>query len=249
MMNNILRSNELILKKAKEIVRLVSGSRAHHLYRGPFNELSYTMDDIEVLEVTDIDKSKYMHPQRVTYIQDGIKKTWDFSLQHDSVAVLIFNVTTQSFVMVKQFRPAVYMKVLDEMKKKNIAHEIKAVDGVTTELCAGIVDRDDAPIDIAAAEVLEETGYRVQVENMKLINIARNGVGTTGAVQYLYYVQVDDSMKEQAGGGIDNEYIELYNLKLEDLDNFMTDTTFINRPTSLLYAYAWFIINKEKLLK
>ena len=40
-------------------------------------------------------------------------------------------------------------------------------------MCAGIVDRDDEPINIAAAEVLEETGYRVQVENMKLINIAR----------------------------------------------------------------------------
>jgi len=190
-----------------------------------------------------------MKPQRVTYIQDGTEKTWDFSLQYDSVAVLIFNVSTQSFVMVKQFRPAVYMKVLDEMRQQGIADQIKAVDGVTCELCAGIVDRDEPPINIAAAEVLEETGYRVNVEDMQLINVARNGVGTTGAVQYLYYVQVDDTMKETAGGGIDNEYIELYHLKMKDLDDFMTDTTFINRPTSLLYAYAWFIINKDKLLK
>ena len=50
---------------------------------------------------------------------------------------------------------------------------MKAVDGVTCELCAGIVDRDEEPISIAAAEVLEETGYRVQVENLQLINIAR----------------------------------------------------------------------------
>jgi len=223
--------------------------RKHHLYRGSYNKLLHTMDDIEIISIESIDKSKYMQPQRVTYKQDGALKTWDFSLQHDSVAVLIFNASSQSFVMVKQFRPAVYMKVLDEMKKKGIGHEIKAVDGVTCELCAGIVDREEPPISIAAAEVLEETGYRVDVENLQLINIARNGVGTTGAVQYLYYVEVNDSMKESTGGGIDDEYIELYNLKLADLDSFMNDTTFINRPTSLLYAYAWFLINKDKLLK
>lgn len=57
-----------------------------------------------------------------------------------------------------------------------ILHSIPQVPGscgVTFELCAGLVDRDDSVENIACSEVLEETGYRIKPEDLELITVFR----------------------------------------------------------------------------
>ncbi|AWP20304.1 putative protein CASC5 [Scophthalmus maximus] len=49
---------------------------------------------------------------------NGTKKSWDFMQTHDSVSVLIFNTSSHCFVLVKQFRPAVYMCEWERSKKQ-----------------------------------------------------------------------------------------------------------------------------------
>lgn len=44
-----------------------------------------------------------------------------------------------------------------------------AVEGVTLELCAGIIDKDLSYAEIAAEEVFEETGYRVKPGDLEKI--------------------------------------------------------------------------------
>ncbi|XP_031717586.1 uridine diphosphate glucose pyrophosphatase NUDT14 [Anarrhichthys ocellatus] len=67
------------------------------------------MEEINNVEVTPCTESDYLKPFRVHYNQNGTKKSWDFMRTHDSVSVLIFNTSSHCFVLVKQFRPAVYM--------------------------------------------------------------------------------------------------------------------------------------------
>lgn len=67
------------------------------------------MEEINNIEVVPCTESDYLKPFRVHYNQNGTKKSWDFMRTHDSVSVLIFNTTSHCFVLVKQFRPAVYM--------------------------------------------------------------------------------------------------------------------------------------------
>ncbi|CAL8314641.1 unnamed protein product [Lota lota] len=67
------------------------------------------MEEINNIEVVPCTNSNYLKPFRLHYNQNGARKSWDFMRTHDSVSVLIFNTTSHCFVLVKQFRPAVYM--------------------------------------------------------------------------------------------------------------------------------------------
>lgn len=49
--------------------------------------------------------SPYVKPFRFYYTQNGKQKNWDLLKVHDSVSIVIFNVTRQKLVFVKQFRP------------------------------------------------------------------------------------------------------------------------------------------------
>ncbi|KAG9282804.1 uridine diphosphate glucose pyrophosphatase [Astyanax mexicanus] len=67
------------------------------------------MEQINNIQVVPCTSSNYLKPFTVHYSQNGTKKSWDFMRTHDSVSVLIFNTTSHCFILVKQFRPAVYM--------------------------------------------------------------------------------------------------------------------------------------------
>lgn len=209
------------------------------------------MDKIEVVKIEKITESAYMRPKRVTYKQDGKTKIWDYFTQHDSVAILIFNVDLQSIVFVKQFRPAVYMTTLEkEQKQQGTSITDTKLDvnrGITLELCAGIIDREEPPETIAAAEVFEETGYKVEPKKLQFIAKSTN-IGLSGAMQYLYYVEVDNSDKVSAGGGLahEGEMIDLHMLHADDVASFMADKTADNRPAGLLLALTWFQARSRK---
>lgn len=49
--------------------------------------------------------SPYVKPFRMYYEQNGVEKNWDILKVHDSVAIIIFNKTSNTLVFVKQFRP------------------------------------------------------------------------------------------------------------------------------------------------
>ncbi|CAK8692406.1 unnamed protein product [Clavelina lepadiformis] len=209
-----------------------------------FKNIRENIEDVKILSTEKISDSKYIKPMRVTYMQAGVKKTWDYMKVHDSVAVLIFNVTSQKVVMVQQFRPAVYMASHSKLEGSNQA---PSSSGVTYELCAGIIDRDASPREIAASEVFEETGYKVMEEKLEPIVSFRSGIGVSGNVQHMFYVEVDDTMKATDGGGCEHEgeMIDLFHLKLSEIKIFLSDSSkLIKTPSGALYALSWFLNNK-----
>lgn len=180
------------------------------------------------IELKDCTESNFIKLKRMHYTQDGKNKTWDITQVHDSVALMLFDNEKQSFLLVKQFRPAVYLK---------------NGDGYTYELCAGITDKDKEPKEIAVEEAMEECGYEVDINKVEKICSFYTSVGTSGARQSVFYADIDDSMKKGAGGGIHDELIELVWIPLSEAKEFIFDESKA-KTSGLMFAFSWFFENK-----
>ncbi len=168
--------------------------------------------------------AKFIATSFATYEQNGIKKSWEIVQAHDSVAILIYHKEQEAFVLVKQFRPAVYLN---------------NDDGMTVELCAGIVDKKLSLLQIAQEEIEEECGYAVPLENIERITSFHTSVGFAGSKQTLYFSQVDEGMKVSEGGGVDHEQIEVVYLPLKDAQALIYDEKIAKTP-GLMFAFMWY---------
>ncbi len=178
---------------------------------------------IENFRLSPLVEPAFIATSLAKYRQNGIDKDWEIVQAHDSVAILIYHREKEAFVLVEQFRPAVYMN-------NNI--------GLTVELCAGIVDKNISLVDIAREEVEEECGFAVASNDMERITAFHTSVGFAGSKQTLYYVEVDESMRVSQGGGIDDEQIEVIYLATQDAEAFIYDEAVAKTP-GLMFAFMW----------
>ena len=186
------------------------------------------MYTIENISLTPCDDSAFVNVERMHYTQDGVEKSWDVAQVHDSVAVLLYHTGRDAFVLVKQFRPPVYLK---------------NDDGFTYELCAGIVDKSQPLEVIAQEEIHEECGYDVDLSGIERVTSFYTSVGFAGARQTLYYAEIDESMKVHEGGGIETEAIEVVYLPREAAKTFVMDESKAKTP-GIMFAMMWFFEKK-----
>lgn len=179
------------------------------------------------------ENSLFVKPKRITYRQAGISKIWDMVEVHDSVAILLYHTQRHALIVVKQFRPPVYLKNND---------------GFTYELCAGIVDKAKSLVEIAHEEILEECGYHVPLDRIEKVTSFYTAVGFAGSVQTLYYARVDETMRVNQGGGVGVESIEVIEIPLCEAKGFAMDETKAKTP-GLMFAFGWFLENEEVLKK
>uniref|UniRef100_A0A2A4JZJ4 Uridine diphosphate glucose pyrophosphatase NUDT14 n=1 Tax=Heliothis virescens TaxID=7102 RepID=A0A2A4JZJ4_HELVI len=130
------------------------------------------MEDLKKVYMTPLPDSPYVRPFRFNYTQGGKEKNWDMLEVHDSVAIIVFNVTRNVLVFVKQFRPAIYYNSVppcDREDEEIDTEKYPASLGITLEMCAGIVDKNKSLQEIAREEVLEECGYDVPLKELQKI--------------------------------------------------------------------------------
>jgi UDP-sugar diphosphatase len=185
-------------------------------------------DQIKHFKLQSLENAKFIDTSLATYEQDGIKKSWEVVQAHDSVAILIYHKEKESFILVKQFRPAVYLN------NEN---------GMTVELCAGIVDKDLTLAQIAQEEIEEECGYAVPLQGLERITSFHTSVGFAGSKQTLYFVEVDESMKVSEGGGVDHEQIEVVYLPVDQAKDLIYDESIAKTP-GLMFAFMWWLEKK-----
>jgi len=178
---------------------------------------------IEDFELKPLENAEYIATSRACYVQDGVAKDWEIVKAFDSVAILIYHRQKDAFVLVKQFRPAVY------------AHNGC---GITYELCAGLVDKQKSLKQIAKEEIEEECGYEVGLDAIEKITSYYSAVGFAGAKQTLYYAEVEESMRVSEGGGIDKEKIELEFLPTSSAKQFLYNEELVRTP-GLLFGFMW----------
>ena len=172
-----------------------------------------------MIKIELLSNPKFIQPVAIWYERDGKQLRWEAIKAHDSVAVLLYNPAKEAFVLVKQFRPALYMQQGLEF---------------SYELCAGIVDKDKSLERIAIEEVAEETGYKV--DSIQKITSYYTSVGFAGSRQTLFYAQVHERIGE--GGGIEEEKIEVIHLPVKEAREFMMDESKPKTP-GLLFAFCW----------
>ncbi len=188
------------------------------------------ISDVKIVECTD---SAFVQPKRMEYLQDGLPRKWDMVGVHDSVAILLYHEENQSLIVVKQFRPPVYLK---------------NGDGYTYELCAGIVDKEKSLVEIAHEEIVEECGFHVPLEAICKVTSFYTAVGFAGSVQTLYFARVNESMRVGSGGGVDVESIEVIEISLDEAKRFVFDESKAKTP-GLMFGFGWFLENVEELTK
>ncbi|XP_026725723.1 uridine diphosphate glucose pyrophosphatase-like isoform X2 [Trichoplusia ni] len=193
--------------------------------------------------------SPYVKPFRCHYTQGGKQKDWDMLEVHDSVAIIIFNVTRNVLIFVKQFRPAIYYSCVlpvDREEDEVDTSKYPASLGITLEMCAGIVDKNKSLHEIAREEVLEECGYDVPITELHKIISYRAGVGVQGSLQTMFYCEVTDEMKTAKGGGVDDEIIEVVEQSIPEVEKWISTPGPHNSPPSCLFAVMWFLLNKAE---
>jgi UDP-sugar diphosphatase len=167
--------------------------------------------------------AKFINTSLATYEQNGVKKSWEIVQAHDSVAILIYHKEKDAFVLVEQYRPAVYLN---------------NDNGLTIELCAGIVDKNLSLEQIAKEEIEEECGYDIALGRIEEITSFHTSVGFAGSKQILYYAEVDESMKVSEGGGVDAEMIEVVYLPIKKAKALIYDVNIAKTP-GLMFAFMW----------
>lgn len=184
---------------------------------------------IQDVEIGSCEASKYIQSSRIHYTQNGIRKAWDVVQVHDSVAIVLFHRDHNALVVVRQFRPPVYLKNND---------------GFTYELCAGIVDKNKSLREIAHEEIIEECGFHVPLEKIQKITSFYTAVGFAGSHQTLYFAEVDESMRVSDGGGVDAEAIEVVYVSLDEARTFILDESKAKTP-GLMFGFGWFLENQN----
>ncbi|MFK5927658.1 MAG: NUDIX hydrolase [Desulfuromusa sp.] len=170
-------------------------------------------------------KNNFVKPLHLHYSQDGNERSWEAVKSHDSVSVLLYHIEKKALLLVKQFRPPVYMN-----HKKHTC---------TYELCAGIVDKKASLKQITKEEINEECGYDVPLEKIKRISSFFTNVGITGSKQHIFYAAINEAMRVHAGGGIKNEQIILEYIPLTEAKTFLFNEDLAKTP-GLMFAFYWF---------
>ncbi|MGH1607740.1 NUDIX hydrolase [Helicobacter pylori] len=197
-------------------------------FKNAFNQKSLIDDSSVYLEPCS--RSNFIELKRMHYNEENTKKTWDIIKSLDSVAVLLYEKESDCFVIVKQFRPAIYARHF------HFKHEI---DGYTYELCAGLVDKANKSLEeIACEEALEECGYQISPKNLETIGQFYSATGLSGSLQTLYYAEVCANLKVSKGGGIDAEKIEVLFLERSKALDFIMDFQYA-KTTGLSLAILW----------
>jgi len=186
---------------------------------------------IKIEKINTLCKSKFLELKEVFYKYKNKNKRWEVCNSMNSVSILIYNKDLDSIILVKQFRLPVYLKNSD---------------GFTYELCAGLCDKDKANIEIAKEEVLEECGYDVKSDRLQEITSTWASVGSNAAKQIIYYLEVDNKDKVNEGGGLEEEDIEVIELKSSEVEKFIFDESIVLTPGAKLALLWWLKYNKKE---
>lgn len=147
----------------------------------------------------------------------------------DSVAALVHDVENDALVMVEQFRYPTS----------------RNGPGWLTEIIAGVVDGDDAPMESMRREIWEEAGYRVS--SLRPIGTYYMSPGGSSERIHLYYAAVEEEDGTGEGGG-----------KLSEGENLLVKTVPVDAALAELdnggivdaksaIALQWLALNREKL--
>lgn len=137
-------------------------------------------------------------------------------------SILLHDKKTDSVVLVRQFRPGVFLN--DEP-------------AFLLETPAGLLDEDTPEVAICR-EAMEETGYAVS--NARYLFDIYGSPGTLTEKVSLFYAEVDTTVKAGEGGGLksEGEDIEVISLPLREAYGMIASGEIVDAKTIILLQWA-----------
>lgn len=142
----------------------------------------------------------------------------------NGAAILLYDKEKQTVVLTKQFRMPTYSN--------------NPNDGMSIEVCAGTIDKNEKPEVCVIREVEEEVGYRIS--SAKQVLECYMSPGAVTEKMYLFIAECSEEMKISNGGGLDSEdeEIEVLNLPFMKVLEMVETKEIIDAKTILLIQYA-----------
>ena len=171
------------------------------------------MADIKVKNRELIYKGKIIDFYKDTIqLPDGREAIWDY-IDHKGAAAVVPVDDEGNIIMVSQYRNAI--------KKQ------------TLEIPAGGINKGEDPLECAARELEEETGYTVKsIEPLTSIYTA---IAYCNEIIYVYFAKVGEKKEQHLD---EDEYVEVKKYSLEELENMILNGTIQDTKTiSSILAY------------
>jgi len=145
----------------------------------------------------------------------------------DSVAVLIYESDTDSFLFTKQFRYPSARRDQPWM----------------LELVAGSIDKNETAEKSASREVLEEIGY--EIDQLKKIVTYFPSPGGCSEQIHLFFASADSSQQVNDGGGkaSENEDIQIVRIKKLEAKKMLLEGAF-NNSISII-GLQWYFLSQK----
>ncbi|MEZ4803044.1 MAG: NUDIX domain-containing protein [Gelidibacter sp.] len=149
------------------------------------------------------------------------RETYD---RGNGTGILLYNREKKTVILTKQFRMPSY-------------HNDKN-DGMSIEVCAGAIDKNESAESTIIREVEEEVGYRIQ--KAEQVFSAYSSPGALSEKMYLFIAEYNDDMKVNDGGGVENENeeIEVLELKFQKAIEMVSSGDIQDFKTIMLLQYA-----------
>jgi ADP-ribose pyrophosphatase len=145
--------------------------------------------------------------------------------REDSSCALLYNKEKNSLLLVNQFRYPSFTKG----------------EGYLSELPAGIIENNDNPEETIVRELVEETGYEIKIPTLLYCFFPSPGISSERC--FLYYAEVIDKDKKQAGGGLasENEDIETMWISRNQVREVLNKGDIKDAKT--IIALQWFLLS------
>ena len=142
----------------------------------------------------------------------------------NGTSILLFNKEKQTVILTKQFRMPAYAN--------------NKMDGMSIEVCAGAIDKNEAPEVCIIREVEEEVGYKIK--SAKKVMECYMSPGAVTEKMFLFVAEYADTMKINEGGGLDveDEEIEVLEIPFPQTFKMIDDFIIKDAKTIMLLQYA-----------
>ncbi|WP_119789688.1 NUDIX domain-containing protein [Flavobacterium anhuiense] len=167
-----------------------------------------------------LNKVTFNYKKENEKVESHIREVYD---RGNGAGILLYNSTKKTVILTRQFRLPTFLN-----GNKT---------GMMIEVCAGLLDKDNAEQAIIR-ETEEETGYRLK-KVQKVIETYMSP-GSVTEILYLFVGEYDESMKVSSGGGLDaeQENIEVLEYTFDEAYAMIESGEITDAKTIILLQHA-----------
>ena len=139
----------------------------------------------------------------------------------NGATILPYNLARRTVILTRQFRLPTFVNGNES--------------GMLIETCAGLLDKEN-PSECITRELREETGFAIQ--NVQKVMEAYMSPGSVTEIVYFFVCEYTHAHKVTAGGGVEEEDIEVMELNIDDASAKIDSGEIRDGKTIMLLQYA-----------